>query len=489
MDTLSVRLHGAVDRGFWGALCVVVFSFVPAVFLLAGDVFLQNETVTGSKTVSTSDGSIYAGSGYSVRSPGNVTFKAFGEIDLKPGFTVSPGAAFKAYLIGTENDPEVRYGSVTGTVMLNGAGAANVALTLYGYNTYGRWVSKTALSDARGGFAFTLAEGTYALGEQADNYVFSQGEVSSIRVSGAGTSLSPEATVIVPTDTRLAYYHHDMLGNSVAMTNDNGGVIMRSVFYPFGDQHSTEGEGERYLFTGKERDATGLDYFGVRYFEPSVGRFTGIDPENGESTAPQSWNRYAYCYNNPYKYTDPKGEWPMFNHFMIAFKGEYAATGSVIDAMIAGLGSASVDSIVRGSSPLPVIGEQGKHFNVNDAPTGSEQDSRIQAMKAYLEKAAEYDRKSALAGENYGTFEGQRIGDIRVGIYHALAEFYRGSATHPFSDIDAHADGYVMEGSIGNISYKYHNDPLINGKPNEADVPEGERFNKSEEKVRDLLSR
>jgi len=33
-----------------------------------------------------------------------------------------------------------------------------------------------------------------------------------------------------------------------------------------------------------------------------------VDPAGGDPTDPQSWNRYAYVLNNPYKYVDPDGE-------------------------------------------------------------------------------------------------------------------------------------------------------------------------------------
>ncbi len=63
-------------------------------------------------------------------------------------------------------------------------------------------------------------------------------------------------------------------------------------------------------FTGKERDSeTGLDYFGARYFSGAQGRFTTPDPlmASAKASNPQSWNRYAYVFNNPLRHIDPDG--------------------------------------------------------------------------------------------------------------------------------------------------------------------------------------
>jgi RHS repeat-associated protein len=63
-------------------------------------------------------------------------------------------------------------------------------------------------------------------------------------------------------------------------------------------------------FTSKERDAeTGLDFFGARYFSSAQGRFTSADPllASGNPKDPQSWNRYAYGFNNPLRFIDPNG--------------------------------------------------------------------------------------------------------------------------------------------------------------------------------------
>ena len=64
----------------------------------------------------------------------------------------------------------------------------------------------------------------------------------------------------------------------------------------------------RQKFTLKERDVkTGLDYFLAKFYSSVLGRFTGVDPLNGVSKRPQSWNRYSYVLNNPLRYMDPDG--------------------------------------------------------------------------------------------------------------------------------------------------------------------------------------
>jgi RHS repeat-associated protein len=55
-----------------------------------------------------------------------------------------------------------------------------------------------------------------------------------------------------------------------------------------------------------------LDEFGLinmngRVYDPSVGRFLSPDNEVQAPDNSQSYNRYAYCMNNPLKYTDPTG--------------------------------------------------------------------------------------------------------------------------------------------------------------------------------------
>jgi len=102
------------------------------------------------------------------------------------------------------------------------------------------------------------------------------------------------------------YYHQDGLGSTRLITDQSGNIVTEVSYEPFGEDTIT-GEEDSYLYTGKEKDSTGLYYYGARYYDPEIGRFTTRDPLQGKMRSPQTQNRYTYCLNNPLKYIDPQG--------------------------------------------------------------------------------------------------------------------------------------------------------------------------------------
>lgn len=114
-------------------------------------------------------------------------------------------------------------------------------------------------------------------------------------------------------DGKPLYYHNDLLGSPVAATNAQGELVSRSYFQPYGDrekQQSTSAFGS-VGYTGHVQDSdSGLVYAGGRFYDPVIGRFLQIDPEPANPRNPNSFNRYQYANNNPYRYTDPTGRDP-----------------------------------------------------------------------------------------------------------------------------------------------------------------------------------
>lgn len=101
-----------------------------------------------------------------------------------------------------------------------------------------------------------------------------------------------------------------------------------------------------------------------RYYDPVIGRFYSNDPvdmlghmQKGNPT--MGFNRYAYANNNPYKYTDPDGEFLFLLPVLGAALGGYSAyqaatdlgmTGSARDA--ATLGGILVGGLSGGVTAL-----------------------------------------------------------------------------------------------------------------------------------------
>jgi len=126
-------------------------------------------------------------------------------------------------------------------------------------------------------------------------------------------SLSCLFSINVFAATEIIYYHNDALGSPVAATDENGDVIWTEDYAPYGEKLSDDMEAiiEKVGYTGHRYDNdTGLVYAGARMYDPSLGRFIGIDPVGAMAAVnnPVMFNRYAYGNNNPYKYVDPDGE-------------------------------------------------------------------------------------------------------------------------------------------------------------------------------------
>lgn len=109
------------------------------------------------------------------------------------------------------------------------------------------------------------------------------------------------------------FYVADHLGGTSLLINEAGQIESEIAYYPYGLQRYAMGaDGVPYQYTGQELDATGLNYYGARYYDSVVGGFISADPlivEDWSSrlSQPNEHNLYAYVLSNPLNYTDPSG--------------------------------------------------------------------------------------------------------------------------------------------------------------------------------------
>ncbi|MEG1229107.1 MAG: RHS repeat-associated core domain-containing protein, partial [Flavobacterium sp.] len=115
------------------------------------------------------------------------------------------------------------------------------------------------------------------------------------------------------------WYHTDHLGSSTYLTDNFGRPSHYYETLPFGEmilEHNqskyykipypttnTGSYDNKFKFNGKELDdATGMYYYGARYYDPRISIFVSVDP-----LAEQTMEPYLYTGNNPIMFTDPTG--------------------------------------------------------------------------------------------------------------------------------------------------------------------------------------
>ncbi|KHA72857.1 YD repeat-containing protein [Pseudomonas chlororaphis] len=108
---------------------------------------------------------------------------------------------------------------------------------------------------------------------------------------------------------QLRYSLNDHLGSCTLELDSAGQVISHERYHPFGTTAWFAGRGEieasykTLRYSSKERDATGLYYYGFRYYVAGWQRWVNPDP----SGASDGLNFFGFCGNNPVGRTDPDG--------------------------------------------------------------------------------------------------------------------------------------------------------------------------------------
>lgn len=170
---------------------------------------------------------------------------------------------------------------------------------------------------------------------------------------------------------KIYYPHTDHLGSIVKLTDGNGTEVFKASYDAWGNQTVTNNTFAFHRgYTGHEH----LREFGVinmngRMYDPVLGCFFSPDPFVQMPEYSQNFNRYAYCLNNPLRYTDPDGEWihiaigavigGVINLGIKAYNGQIHSWGDGFAAFGIGAAAGAIGAATGGAVFAAVGGASG----------------------------------------------------------------------------------------------------------------------------------
>ncbi|MEZ5308397.1 MAG: RHS repeat-associated core domain-containing protein [Pyrinomonadaceae bacterium] len=249
-----------------------------------------------------------------------------------------------------------------------------------------------------------------------------------------------------------------MLGSVRAVTNQNGEIVSRRDFLPFGKElpdSSTPGHSNslrtsaagygtdniRQKFTGYQKDEeTGLDFAEARMYENRHGRFTAVDPllASGKSANPQTFNRFTYVLGSPLVLVDRNGQWPTKTHDDLIKEAFNGLTARQINLIQKGSFSVDVGFEKRlGGAPFPRTMLPANAFMHAMRSSGMTQETAMKKASEYLNKKLEEVQQLQKSFEEQG---GKGLAETAL--------IALGTATHVYEDMTSPAHGFDKEFDI-----------------------------------------
>lgn len=271
--------------------------------------------------------------------------------------TGTPGAPTTSFGYNDANQLTSRDGNPAGFGYDgNGAETAAVGATTRSNQT---WNAKRQLTLITTGTTSTAM--TY--GGEGNKTRLSAGPTSyrntALGVTAQTTNTTTSSFVRTPDGTLIAlrtaagsfYYLTDNQGSVLGLVDSSGTRVNSYRYDPYGISRSTtEAVTNPYQYTGGQLDpATGMYKLGIRYYDPTLGRFTQPDPTGQDA-------HYAYARNNPVNYIDPSGACSFFDCIekVDAVAGVVVAGGASLSLI--GIGVAACGTLIGCVPGIVLIG-------------------------------------------------------------------------------------------------------------------------------------
>ena len=248
-------------------------------------------------------------------------------------------------------------------------GLSSPSITNYSYNAANELTSSTGVSSYSydgngnltgwtGGSAFSYNDKNQTASIGSNSYTYS-GPDQNERVSANGTnyiysglgcscaSTAAGTTYYIRDNTQnlidertpggTYYYLFDGEGSIVGLTDSSGNLVNneRYQYDPYGNLINTLSssvlQANPWRYAGGYFDnSTGLYKYGIRYYAPSLGRWTQRTPVGGSLAETVKANPYVYAGDNPVNFVDPSGA------FCISSTKVLVALGLILTVLAAG---------------------------------------------------------------------------------------------------------------------------------------------------------
>ncbi|MCR5607526.1 MAG: hypothetical protein K6G26_00500, partial [Lachnospiraceae bacterium] len=152
---------------------------------------------------------------------------------------------------------------------------------------------------------------TYNLVSDLTELIYEETEDDIIKyVYGAGSLVSQEE--VKKDKKEISYFHYDLRGSTVALTDESGKVTDRYLYSAYGRVNAVEGskDATEFLYNGRDgvmNEGNGLYYMRTRYYSPDLERFINADVLVGDIANSSTLNQYAYVEGSPVSMIDPFG--------------------------------------------------------------------------------------------------------------------------------------------------------------------------------------
>jgi RHS repeat-associated protein len=162
----------------------------------------------------------------------------------------------------------------------------------------------------------TGAHAVYSASYSYNNGVFAQSSFTPALVNDyamvRGEVFIGSAHFATYTNGHTYFHHTNWLGSESSRTDETGTKVQDCEWQSFGELKGCTGVQldaiTPYGYAGYERDSeTGLDHMQFRYYNPRIGRFLSPDLLSGDTSSPQSFNKFGYAVGDPINRFDPTG--------------------------------------------------------------------------------------------------------------------------------------------------------------------------------------